>query len=412
MVDYPTCGTHREEFTQFCALKRKKMDTPPSPQETVVITGGGGYFGHRLGCTLHQTGVNVVLFDVRKPAQDIPDGIQFIQGDIRSPSAVEEAFTDASCIIHTASYGMSGREQLQTRLSEEVNVKGTENVIQACIKKSIPRLVYTSTFNVVFGGQSIKNGDESMPYLPLNRHADNYSRTKAIAEKKVLQSNGQPLANNSGYLRTCALRSAGIYGPGEQRHLPRIINTLDQGLFLFSYGDRNNLVQFIHVDNLVSVHISAAKGLTEEKHYVAAGQAYFIADAAPIDNFQFFRPFVEGLGYKFPSTRLPLFLIYVMSYLTEWLHYLIRPICNFQPLLTRAEVYKTGVTHYFSIEKAKKELGYEPKSFTMQEVVEWYKARGYGKKVKKMKRASFLWDVAIFVLLVMAVLAWGPRVVR
>lgn len=365
----------------------------------------------RVGCALHQMGVRVVLFDVRKPAQDLPDGIQFIQGDIRSLSAVEEAFTNASCIIHTASYGMSGREQLQTQLTEEVNVKGTENVIQACIKKNVPRLVYTSTFNVVFGGQSIKNGDESMPYLPLNRHADNYSRTKAIAENKVLKSNGRPLANKSGLLRTCALRSAGIYGPGEQRHLPRIINNLDQGLFIFSYGDRNNLVQFVHVDNLVSAHILAAKGLTDEKSHIAAGQAYFIADASPIDNFLFFRPFIEGLGYKFPSFRVPLFFLYFMSYLTEWLHFLIRPIYNFQPLLTRAEVYKTGVTHYFSIDKAKKELGYEPKSFTMQEVVEWYRTRGFGKKVKKVKSPNFLWDVMVCVLLVVVVLAWVPRVV-
>ncbi|KAM3919287.1 short-chain dehydrogenase/reductase family 42E member 1 isoform 2-T2 [Leptodactylus fuscus] len=387
------------------------MSVQPSLKETVVITGGGGYFGHRLGCTLHQMGVNVVLFDVRKPAEDIPNGIQFIQGDIRSLSAVEEAFTNASCIIHTASYGMSGREQLQTQLTEEVNVKGTENVIQACINKNVARLVYTSTFNVVFGGQSIKNGDESMPYLPLHRHADNYSRTKAVAENKVLQSNGQLLANKSGCLRTCALRSAGIYGPGEQRHLPRIIDNVARGLFIFSYGDRNNLVQFVHVDNLASAHILAAKGLTEEKMYKAAGQAYFIADATPIDNFQFFRPFIEGLGYKFPSFRVPLFFIYFMSYLTEWLHFLIRPIYNFQPLLTRAEVYKTGVTHFFSISKAKKELGYEPQLFTMQEVVEWYKARGYGKKVKKVKSPNFLWDVVVFVLLVVAVLAWVPRVV-
>ncbi|XP_040266466.1 short-chain dehydrogenase/reductase family 42E member 1 [Bufo bufo] len=387
------------------------MAAPPPPKETVVITGGGGYFGHRLGCTLHQMGVSVVLFDVRKPAQDLPDGIQFIQGDIRSQSAVEEALTNASCVIHTASYGMSGREQLQTQLTEEVNVKGTENVILACVNKSIPRLVYTSTFNVVFGGQSIKNGDESMPYLPLNRHADNYSRTKSIAEKKVLNSNGQPLANKRGCLRTCALRSAGIYGPGEQRHLPRIIKNVAAGLFIFSYGDRNNLVQFVHIDNLASAHILAAKGLTDEMKHIAAGQAYFVADAAPIDNFQFFRPFIEGLGYKFPSFRVPLFFVYFMSYLTEWLHFLIRPIYNFQPLLTRAEVYKTGVTHYFSLNKAKKELGYEPKPYTMQEVVEWYRTRGYGKKVKKTKSPSVLWDVVVFVVLVVAVLAWVPTVV-
>lgn len=353
----------------------------------------------------------MVLFDIRKPAQDLPDGIRFIQGDIRSLSTVEDAFTKASCVIHTASYGMSGREQLQTRLIEEVNVKGTENVIQACLSKGIPRLVYTSTFNVVFGGQTIRNGNESMEYLPLHRHADNYSRTKAIAEMKVLKANGLGLANKSGYLRTCALRSAGIYGPGEQRHLPRIIKTVDQGLFMFLYGDHHNRVQFVHVDNLVSAHILAAEALTQQKNCIAAGKPYFIADRHPVDNFEFLRPFIEGLGYKYPTFRLPLFFVYLMAYLTEWLHFLIRPFYNFQPLLTRAEVYKTGVTHYFNLAKANKELGYDPKLYKMAKVTEWYKAQGYGKAGTNRKGNSFLWELGLCLLFIVTLLAWFPTLV-
>ncbi|XP_040185523.1 short-chain dehydrogenase/reductase family 42E member 1 [Rana temporaria] len=382
-----------------------------SPRETVVITGGGGYFGHRLGCRLFEDGMDVVLFDIRKPVQNLPEGIRFIQGDIRSLSAVEDALTSASCVIHTASYGMSGREQLQTRLIEEVNVKGTENVLQACVSKGVPRLVYTSTFNVVFGGQTIRNGDESMEYLPLHRHADNYSRTKAIAEMKVLQANGLELADKSGFLRTCALRSAGIYGPGEQRHLPRIIKTVDQGLFMFLYGDHQNRVQFVHVDNLVSAHVLAAEALAEEKNHIAAGKPYFIADCQPVDNFEFLQPFIEGLGYKYPTFRLPLFFVYLMAYLTEWLHYLVRPLYNFQPLLTRAEVYKTGVTHYFNLDKAKRELGYEPKPFKMSKVTEWYKAQGYGKRVTKGRNYNFLLDLALCLLFIVVLLAWFPKVV-
>ncbi|KAM5137874.1 short-chain dehydrogenase/reductase family 42E member 1 [Mantella aurantiaca] len=383
---------------------------PPPPSETIVITGGGGYFGHRLGCRLSEDGIHVVLFDIRKP-ENLPNGIRFIEGDIRSLSAVEEAFTNASCVIHTASYGMSGREQLQTQLTEEVNVKGTENVIRACLSKGVPRLVYTSTFNVVFGGQTIRNGNESMEYLPLHRHADNYSRTKAIAEKKVLQANGQELANKGGHLRTCALRSAGIYGPGEQRHLPRIIKTVDQGLFMFLYGDRHNRVQFVHVDNLISAHVLAAKALTEQKGHIAAGKPYFIADRRPVDNFEFLRPFIEGLGYAYPTFRLPLFFVYLTAYLTEWLHFFIRPFYNFQPLLTRAEVYKTGVTHYFDLGNAERELGYDPKPFEMSKVTEWYKAQGYGKWAAKGRSNDFLWDLGLCLLFVVALLAWFPGVV-
>ena len=57
----------------------------------------------------------------------------------------------------------------------------------------------------------------------LLQHPDYYSRTKAIAEQKVLAANGAPFSSGAEELRTCALRLAGVYGPGEQRHLPRVV---------------------------------------------------------------------------------------------------------------------------------------------------------------------------------------------
>ena len=52
---------------------------------------------------------------------------------------------------------------------------------------------------------------------------DHYSRTKSLAEQKVLGANGRTVGDGGKRLRTCALRCAGIYGEGEQRHLPRIV---------------------------------------------------------------------------------------------------------------------------------------------------------------------------------------------
>ncbi|XP_038609727.1 short-chain dehydrogenase/reductase family 42E member 1 isoform X2 [Tachyglossus aculeatus] len=358
------------------------MDPKNSARETVLITGGGGYFGFRLGCTLHRMGVDIILFDVQNPPQEVPKGMKFIQGNICHLSEVEEAFQGVSCVFHIASYGMSGREQLDRKLIEEVNVKGTENVIRACRRRAVPRMVYTSTYNVVFGGQVIENGDESLPYLPLHLHPDHYSRTKSVAEKKVLEANGSALEGGEGVLRTCALRSAGIYGPGERRNLPRVVSYIEKGLFKFVYGDPRSLVEFVHVDNLVQAHILASEALKADKEHVASGQPYFISDGRPVNNFEFFRPLVEGLGYPFPTLRLPLSLIYSLAFLTEMVYFLVGRLYNFQPFLTRTEVYKTGVTHYFSLEKARRELGYEAQAFDFREVVEWFKAQGHGRKLK------------------------------
>ncbi|KAI7802625.1 short-chain dehydrogenase/reductase family 42E member 1 [Triplophysa rosa] len=376
----------------------------------VLITGGGGYFGFRLACALFKNSSKVVLFDVRPPSQELPEGIEFTKADIRDYTQVENAVRGVHCVFHIASYGMSGREQLKHKLIEEVNVQGTENVLRACVAHGVPRLVYTSTYNVVFGGQVIRNGDESLPYLPLHLHPDHYSRTKSVAEMQVLKANGSPLKNGSGVLQTCALRPAGIYGPGEQRHLPRIVSYIEKGIFRFVYGDPESLVEFVHVDNLVSAHLLAAEALTEKRQHRAAGQPYFISDGRPVNNFEFFRPLVEGLGYTFPTLRLPISLIYLFAFLTEMVHHVIGQIYNFQPLLTCTEVYKTGVTHYFSMCKAQEELGYEPKKHDLEEVVQWFRIRGHGKTHGQSSIKKLILDVLIVVVFAALILSFLPVV--
>ncbi|XP_062818069.1 short-chain dehydrogenase/reductase family 42E member 1 isoform X2 [Anolis carolinensis] len=352
------------------------MEEERPARETAVITGGSGYFGFRLGCALASQGLDVVLFDASEPPRPLPEGVRFVRGDVRDPSEVERALRGATCVFHAASFGMSGREQLNRKRIEAVNVGGTRNVLRAARAAGVRRLVYTSTYNVVFGGQVVRGGDESWPYLPLRLHPDHYSRTKALAEMAVLGADGA----GREPLRTCALRPAGIYGPGEQRHLPRIVRYVERGWFRFVYGDPESRVDFVHVDNLVQAHLLAAEALGPGKAHRAAGQAYFISDGRPVNNFEFFRPLVEGLGYPFPALRLPLGLVYFLAFLTEMLHRAVGRLCDFQPLLTRTEVYKTGVTHYFSTEKARRELGYEPRQHGLEDVVRWFRSRGHGRR--------------------------------
>lgn len=352
----------------------------------------------------------MILFDMSPPNQEVQEGIEFLHGDVREYAQVEKAVTGVDCVFHIASYGMSGREQLNQGLIEEVNVQGTEHVLRACVQAGVPRLVYTSTFNVVFGGQVIEGGDESLPYLPLHLHPDHYSRTKSVAEMAVMKASGTALKNRTGVLRTCALRPAGIYGPGEQRHLPRIVGYIENGIFRFVYGNPSSLVEFVHVDNLVSAHELAAEALTADHQHRSAGQAYFISDGRPVNNFEFFRPLVEGLGYSFPKVRLPVSLIYFFAFLTEMIHHLIGPIYNFQPLLTRTEVYKTGVTHYFSMAKAKAELGYKPQEYNLDEVVQWFKMRGHGKKPSGSPLKRLIVNAFIIAGFVAVILSFLPVV--
>ncbi|KAK2893861.1 hypothetical protein Q8A73_016345 [Channa argus] len=239
----------------------------------VVVTGGGGYFGFRLGKELASQGMSVILLDLNKPPCEIPDGAIFYKSDIRDYSSLYKVCEGVDCIFHTASYGMSGPEQLRKEQVESVNVGGTNNVINVCKERSIPRLVYTSTINVVFTGKPIEDGDEaSVSSVP-----------------------------------------------------PEMVN-VERRLFSFRFGDPQARMNWVHVDNLVLAHTLAAEALTLERNCIASGQPYFINDGVSVNLF-------------------------------EWLTPLVRNI---------------AVNHTFKIDKARRELGYCPKTYSLVDSVELY----------------------------------------
>ncbi|XP_056256608.1 putative short-chain dehydrogenase/reductase family 42E member 2 [Seriola aureovittata] len=338
----------------------------------VVVTGGGGYFGFRLGRELARQGLSVILLDMNKPPCDVPDGAIFYQSDIRDYPSLYKVCEGVDCIFHTASYGMSGPEQLRKEQVESVNVGGTNNVINVCKERSIPRLVYTSTINVVFAGKPIEDGDEdSVAYVPPDVHIDHYSRTKAIAEQMVLSANGCSLKGGE-LLQTCVLRPCGIYGPEERRHLHRVMVNVERRLFSFRFGDPQARMNWVHVDNLVLAHTLAAEALTLKRSCAASGQVYFINDGVSVNLFEWLTPLFEKLGYSRPLINLPVSLVYSAAILVEYLHVALRPVVTVPLLFTRSEVRNIAVSHTFKIDKAHRELGYCPKPYSLADSVEQY----------------------------------------
>lgn len=117
----------------------------------------------------------------------------------------------------------------ERRLSEAVNVGGTQNVLREASAAGARRLVHTSTNNVAFDGRPVVDGDETYPYAEGAR--DLYTATKLRAEKCVLA------ANDEGGLLTCAIRPGGIFGPGEERILPALVEQCAKGRLVIVIGD-------------------------------------------------------------------------------------------------------------------------------------------------------------------------------
>nr|XP_054311610.1 putative short-chain dehydrogenase/reductase family 42E member 2 isoform X2 [Pongo pygmaeus] len=355
-------------------VPQQKTQAKPTKaaRQKVLVTGGGGYLGFSLGSHLAKSGTSVILLDRRRPQWELSRETKFIQADVRDEEALYRAFEGVDCVFHVASYGMSGAEKLQKEQIESINVGGTKLVIDVCVRRRVPRLIYTSTVNVAFGGKPIEQGDEdSVPYFPLDEHIDHYSRTKAIADQLTLMANGTPLPGG-GTLRTCVLRPPGIYGPEEQRHLPRVAGHIKKRLFMFRFGDRKARMNWVHVHNLVQAHVLAAEALTAAKGYVASGQAYYINDGESVNLFEWMAPLFEKLGYSQPWIQVPTSWVYLTAAVMERLHLALRPICSLPLLLTRSEVRSVAVTHTFQIAKARAQLGYAPDKFRFADAVELY----------------------------------------
>eukprot|EP00457_Paulinella_chromatophora_P005413 gb/GEZN01005430.1/.p1 GENE.gb/GEZN01005430.1/~~gb/GEZN01005430.1/.p1 ORF type:complete len:483 (-),score=32.85 gb/GEZN01005430.1/:91-1539(-) len=339
----------------------------------IILIGGCGFVGENLAIALHLLSHTILILDLAP----LPDSLQqfkkilFAKCNILDAPELQRLIGKfkPNLVIHLASWGMSGSPMLSLAC-RRINVKGTHEVLKCCINNNIPNFIYTSTYNVVYGGKEIVHGNEDLPYFPLEEHSDHYAPSKAIAEKMVLNFNGE-LMKNGKPLRTSCIRPAAIYGEAEQRHLPRILKHIDGGLLFFKIGAAT--VDWLHVENMVDaflllVHkLFVAESINTSLQAAPAGQAYFISDGTPIDNFEFFRPLIEARGRSFPSLTVPTWIMLIIASMCEF-SYHVTKFCGFplEPLLTRSEVLKVGYTHYCSIEKARKELGYKPEVTSVQ----------------------------------------------
>lgn len=332
-----------------------------------LITGGSGFLGGNLAKALLERGCKVRIFDVVEPKFS-HENMEFIKGDLCDFDSVDAACIGIDTVFHTASIiclmGGSAATEAYRKRAFDINVVGTENMVKACQKQGVSGLIYTSTNNVVFNGTPNPNMDQSTPYA--TRVYDLYTETKIAAEKLVLEANGK-----EGLL-TCAIRPGGIYGAESNYMLDIMVEELESGRLIAMIGDGKALHDNSYIENLVHGEILAAEAMVEG--HAACGKAYFITDNEPLNNFIFFKPVIEGLGYKFPKIKIPMKLMLPVSIIWQWLHF---KLGLPEPILSPKELDKTAVTHFASIKDATRDLGYTPLVTTaeaMQKVVPYYQS--------------------------------------
>ncbi len=343
----------------------------------VLVTGGSGFVGANLVTELLDRGHAVRSFDrAPSPLPDHPR-LHVVEGDICDPATVAAAVDGIDTVFHTAAIidlmgGASVTDEYRQR-SFAVNFGGTENLVHAAQAAGVKRFVYTASNSVVMGGQRISGGDETLPYT--ERFNDLYTKTKVVAEKLVLGQNG------IGGILTCSIRPSGIWGRGDQTMFRKVFESVLAGHVKVLVGSKHVKLDNSYVHNLIHGFILAGQHLVPGG--TAPGQAYFINDGEPVNMFEFARPVVEACGRRWPRFRVSGRLVHWLMTVWQQLHF------GFglpKPPMEPLAVERLYLDNYFSIAKAKRDLGYEP-LFTTQQAMQQCLSY-YTGLFEQMKRAA------------------------
>jgi nucleoside-diphosphate-sugar epimerase len=308
-----------------------------------LVTGGGGFLGGAVVRRLVDRGDRVrSLSRHRHPDLDAL-GVQHQLGDVADARAVDRAAAGCDIAFHVAAKaGVWGRFGDYFR----TNVLGTDNVLTACRRRGIRRLVYTSTPSVVYTGRDMKGANESAPYA---RHYEaHYPRTKAIAERHVLAANGPDLA-------TVALRPHLIWGPGDNHLVPRLLSRARAGR-LRRVGQGDKLVDHTYIDNAAEAHLLAADRLAPGSP--VAGRAYFISNGRPTPLWDLVDDILAAAGLPQVTGSLPAPVLYALGWILETVYAVL--CIRSEPPMTRFVARQLATAHWFDITAAQRDLGYRP----------------------------------------------------
>ncbi|XP_074870169.1 3 beta-hydroxysteroid dehydrogenase type 7-like [Carettochelys insculpta] len=331
-----------------------------------LVTGGCGFIGeHIVELLCKQDYVSEVrIFDsatteeVKKFARDTTH-VTVMKGDIRNYTGLLSAMRGVHVVIHTAAV-VDYTESVPFQMMEEVNVAGTENVLKACCTLSIPYVVYTGSISAVgpnTRGDPLVRGTEDTMYsgeveLP-------YGKTKAKAEKLVLEANGKELSNG-GKLATCIIRPNTVYG--EKSHSLKHSYTIAKAKGVMDYiepedTERNNS----YVGNVAWMHVLAARNL-QLKPDVLAGQVYYCYDDTPFR--KGFLVVYQLLSGADPSIRLgsriPYWKLWLQIHFYRLMKILLYPLWKTRPILNFPVLNVMNITFSTETDKAFRHFGYKP----------------------------------------------------
>jgi len=228
----------------------------------VLVIGGAGFIGGFVVAELlkHQV-KEVVIYDnlTRGKLENIKDSLEDKRvtlfpfgGDIRETDVLDKAFEGVDYVFHLAAMWLLHCKDFP-RTAFDVNIAGTFNVLEACVKHKVKKLVYSSSASVYGDALEVPMTEEH----PFN-NKNFYGATKIAGEAMCT-------AFNDRYgLEIVGLRYMNVYGPGQDQHavysgvVPIMLNKIEEGEQPVINGDGSQAYDFIYVEDVARSNISAA----------------------------------------------------------------------------------------------------------------------------------------------------------
>ena len=284
--------------------------------------------------------------------------VEFVTGDVTDKGSLSGVADGMDVLVHMATLGHMSNFIVDESCFEAVNVQGTLNIMQAALDAGVKKIVHCSSVAAMGICTDVPATEQSdcRPHHP-------YGRSKLKAEKEVLR-----MVRNEALLPAVIVRFSMVYGPGDHRDILKLARLAKKGLFP-KIGRRLKLTPMVHVSDAVSGILLAAENGNP-------GEIYLITDPQS-QSFDTIRDIIrQALGIRVFIPYVPEWAALAAASAIEktW------SFLNKTPPVTRKNIESTLADRVFSIEKAKRELGFIPTvdpEIGLRDTVRWYRQKGW-----------------------------------
>jgi nucleoside-diphosphate-sugar epimerase len=224
-----------------------------------LVTGGAGFIGSNIARELLQRGRSVRIIDnfstgYRSNLADIRNDVEVIEGDIRNYNTVRDALKNVEVVYHQGALPSVPRSIADPLTSNEVNVTGTLNILQAAKENGVRRLTFASSSSI-YGNAPESVKSEDLHARPLSPYA-----VSKLAGEKYFQVFHQIYG-----LETVAIRYFNVFGPWQDPHspysavIPLFIRAYAEGRSPLINGNGDQSRDFTYIANVVHGNLLAAE---------------------------------------------------------------------------------------------------------------------------------------------------------